>query len=364
MEFLKATSSAIARFFSAIPIDLRLGVTVTGVLISVLFALIVFDVSEIELTAASNLLRYWLFGVALLFLLTICAVFKTLFEGVLAKTYGLLQWILFGSYIGLFITFYSILISVVFSLADIDWVVPVSLWYISFDSALGVHKGLELLIEFVLAHPFLYEVIRFCYAYTANMMAIGFLVLCIFSARLLRSYLLAMFVSLILASVIWIISPAMAPHQLAVFDKTSDSVYAEEIKKQTASVMQFVANNEGTQWEDQVVRYDEYWEDATRNYGYPISSNPSMHIIWGVLLIYFMCRVHYILGCLASLFVFFEAIGTMLFLQHYLLDIPVGIVVGLIAIYISKKLVMYEKEDTNVDTGFWFGSKSKPGVSR
>jgi len=70
----------------------------------------------------------------------------------------------------------------------------------------------------------------------------------------------------------------------------------------------------------------------------PTSTFPSAHVAWGAFLVYYAYRVQRWLVVLALPFAIFSSIGTFLLAQHYFVDLPAGILVAVVAIYIVRRL--------------------------
>lgn len=263
--------------------------------------------------------------------------------------------LVFSCYLGLFLFLDSLLTAVVFSLTDLTWMGQVSLWYLQLDTWLGVYDWMGSVIAFIVGQPLLYAAIDTSYRLTLPAVFVGVGVLVFSSWSLTRQFLIAFFVAQVLCSVVWAALPALAPYQLAITDSFANTEYDAVVTEATSPVLDLHTQFAGTQWAETTDAYASEWEAVTADYGYAISSNPSMHVLWGMLLLVFLWRVHWLFGCAAAIFFIFETIGTMFFLQHYLIDLPMGVLFAFIALYITKKLTPFEERHFADANTFWFG---------
>ena len=74
----------------------------------------------------------------------------------------------------------------------------------------------------------------------------------------------------------------------------------------------------------------------------PVSTMPSMHIAWSVVLVYFFFKVSRWSLVFSVPWFFLSALGTVYLAQHYFVDILAGLPVGILAIAVSRKLVSLE----------------------
>jgi len=265
-----------------------------------------------------------------------------------------LRWVLFGSYLGIFYLLYSQLVTLLFGLPRSQYVAEMSLWYVALDTRLGVYDVLSAWIAFFLAEPWLGTLVSATYSYLVYIVLGGVLLVSFYSARLAREYLLAGFISLIIAVPVWLLFPGIAPYELAVTEAFSTLELDATITEATDPVRSLYDQFAGTRWAKTTAGWAQYWEDETQGLGHAISVNPSMHIIWGVLLTYYLWRATWWWGTLGLAVALLQAIGTMLYLQHYLIDLPVGLIFGGVAIWVARQLAKRECSSQQFREEFWF----------
>jgi len=83
---------------------------------------------------------------------------------------------------------------------------------------------------------------------------------------------------------------------------------------------------------------------------FPTSTMPSGHVVWGIFLVYFSYRVHRRLVLFTVPLVLFSTLGTILFAQHYVVDIFAGIGVGMLSIFIARYFSAKETSYTRQQT--------------
>jgi membrane-associated phospholipid phosphatase len=70
----------------------------------------------------------------------------------------------------------------------------------------------------------------------------------------------------------------------------------------------------------------------------PTSTIPSAHIFWAVLTGYYLFRLKKWLGWITLPVLLASSYGTILLAQHYFMDVPAGIIIGIIAIYLAHEV--------------------------
>ncbi len=76
----------------------------------------------------------------------------------------------------------------------------------------------------------------------------------------------------------------------------------------------------------------------TDNQFFAITTMPSMHIAWALLILFFGVKIYRPMALLLVPYFFLNAIATVYLLQHYAIDIPAGLMVGIISIWIATVL--------------------------
>ena len=344
------------RYASHVPIEMLCGIVVSVVLCAWAgWRLLYSPDTAITLEKTQFIFWYTAAVIGLFGLLTACSVHRVWLCRFPRSMYIAIRCVVFASYIGIFISLYTHLAVQTFSLVSAERVAKVSVWFVQLDISWGVYTWLQPIIEFFLRHSFWYSVVSVAYSST---ILVVFLVVCIlpfFSYKITRQYYMALMISTLLSIPLWLLGPALAPHQLAVTPSLQETSMQAEVTASTQPVLALHQQYEETQWGSDVSALSEYWEGVhTEGFGYAISSNPSMHVIWGVLLTVFLWRAHWALGAAGLIFAVEETIGTLLFLQHYVIDLPVGFFVALLTLWVTKKLYVFERRHMCVDSRFWF----------
>ena len=236
----------------------------------------------------------------------------------------------------------SVLIASAFASVNGGYTIAVSLWYLHLDTQLRVYSFLDYFIELVISVPYLVWVLDLYYSFTVVAVVGTLFMLAFHSAKNAREFVFTLIVAKIVALLFWIVLPAMAPLQLATFESVALYDTVQLIPEQTAVVTDLYAKYQNTYWANVVTGWDTFWKQTyDLGWGFPISSNPSMHIIWGVLMAFYLRKMHWFVGILGVNFLLMEAIGTMLFLQHYSIDLIGGLLAAFLTIYLTKKLFLF-----------------------
>lgn len=151
---------------------------------------------------------------------------------------------------------------------------------------------------------------------------------------LFRQFAAAFFVSTLLSFPGWLLTPALSPQ-----DRFIDNVYQRPISSEIAlaldryhpppAVARFLAD----------VR-----QSKDRELGgiMPTSTMPSAHVAWAVLLVYYGYRALPLLSLITIPLALLSTLGTVLLAQHYVIDIPAGIVVAVFGILIARWIAVLE----------------------
>lgn len=76
----------------------------------------------------------------------------------------------------------------------------------------------------------------------------------------------------------------------------------------------------------------------------PTSTFPSAHVFWSALVSYYAWRAHKWLILFAFPFAVLSSLGTVFFAQHYFVDIPAGILVGVVSVWLARRLANSSKD--------------------
>jgi len=147
----------------------------------------------------------------------------------------------------------------------------------------------------------------------------------------------AFFLTIIIMSLGWIFLPVLSPH-----DRFIDNVYDLEISSQA---QRYVDNYHP---QKEIVSFlGNMRESKARLSVLPTSTLPSAHVAWGILLLYYAYRTHRLFAVAVLPFFLLSTLGTVLFAQHYFVDVPAGITVAVLSIgivrYVAKRQTAYKK---------------------
>jgi len=256
----------------------------------------------------------------------------------------------------LFMAFtYITVVTVVFMLTNIEWVGKISQLYLFLDVKLSIPQLIHDLIITVDSIPWLYSFIEISYRYSIVIVFSLLIFLALFSFRTAREYGLALFMSVVISAPMWLILPAIAPLQLANTDTFSNYSKYSQLQTETEPIRYLYNDLSGTAWYEEVNSWTIFWDESYYSgLGYAVSSNPSMHIIWGILVLVYLRRINIWLTLLGVTFLLADAVGTLFFLQHYSIDLLFGALAAIITLAITKKLLGYENEHMSVDPTLWF----------
>ena len=146
-----------------------------------------------------------------------------------------------------------------------------------------------------------------------------------------RQTVAAFFLGLVILFFGWSMFPAMSPHGRFI-----DNVYNLSIPPALEQQLQPYSPHEKVASFQKGMR-----EDLNDLSVLPTTTMPSAHVAWGVLLVYYSFRISRWLLLFTLPFALLSTLGTVLFAQHYFVDIPAGILVSILSIlaveYLKKR---------------------------
>lgn len=144
--------------------------------------------------------------------------------------------------------------------------------------------------------------------------------------KLFREYAAAFFISLMTMFAVWWMFPALTPRQRFV-----DNVYRLPV---SSSVQPALSSYRP---QKEVVSFLDNVRGEEKDLSvFVVSNMPSAHIAWAALLVYYAYRVAPWLLIGAIPFALFSSYGTLLFAQHYFVDIPSGLLASLLSIMLVR----------------------------
>ncbi len=193
--------------------------------------------------------------------------------------------------------------------------VPLPFWL---NSALGKYDFLDVFLTTFYR--------RFDIALFALLVA-----LFLFEKDLFRKFVVAFFLVAIISIPVWYVFPAISPDEMYyqnIFNthenQFEQAFVADSVKNLSAS---FVGA----------------WSNIKLNY-FAVTTFPSMHVAWGILIAYFAYLLWRPLALGAFLWAAINALSAIYTLQHYGVDIFSGIGVAVVALFLTSLLFKIEKK--------------------
>lgn len=146
----------------------------------------------------------------------------------------------------------------------------------------------------------------------------------------------AFFLGLMIMFIGWMLFPALSPQ-----DRFLDNIYELPVEE---SIEPYMAAYHPQ--EEITVFLEEVRGQKALLQFLPTTTMPSAHVAWALLLVYYSYRAFRWLIVLFLPFAILSSIGTVLFAQHYFVDIPAGIAIGFLSIWVARRLAMW-KEDSS-----------------
>ena len=197
---------------------------------------------------------------------------------------------------------------------------------------LGSYYQVDLLIKMI-------PLLIFGYLFLGSMMGITWVILYFNKKRKLFSeYIVAMTLAVIIALPIWIMYPANSPRHLNnIYNpQRIDQIYS----KVDRDMEEIITNNKLD------YRILNFHEDIgiERDDIIPISTIPSMHVTWALLILYYLYKANKRTIFFTLPWNFFSTVGAVYLGQHYFMDIIISLPVTIIAIWFANVLVRMEKK--------------------
>lgn len=228
----------------------------------------------------------------------------------------------------------SVLAQLVFNIADPVRTAASSVMFTNWDYAIfGTYPWLSL-HSFITAN-WLQKFIFESYLYTTYIMVVLFAVVALKNVFLFRKFLLAYFIVIAMGVPFWIVYPALAP----------DIMYRSNILNVPvkSDLEEKLDNTNFSENSKKALSFlEKFWIDQSKD-SLPITSFPSMHSAWGIIVTVIGIELWAPLAFVLVPWVLAELIGTLLTLQHYAVDTIFGVILGFIALIIAHRLLDFEK---------------------
>jgi membrane-associated phospholipid phosphatase len=153
---------------------------------------------------------------------------------------------------------------------------------------------------------------------------------------LFRKFVLAYFFAFVISVPFWLKFPAIAPDSMY-----RANIFHAEIQPE---IQQAVSGTQFSPFMRSVFdRMEKYWVDREGD-STAITTFPSMHAAWGVVVTVIAIDLYSPLLLLFVPWLILELIGTVYTMQHYAVDVLFGVVVGFFALWFAKKILALEKK--------------------
>ena len=150
--------------------------------------------------------------------------------------------------------------------------------------------------------------------------------------KFLTMYIISISLAVIISLPLWYILPSTSPHNIFV-KKTYAQYSRENIKDPPYNYQLTGLVSDFTQ------KIKEQQKGSP-----PISTIPSMHVVWSIIIAYLTFKLNKRLSLIFIPWAIFSTIGTVYLAQHYFVDIIVSIPIAVISLEIAKKLVRFEEK--------------------
>jgi hypothetical protein len=176
----------------------------------------------------------------------------------------------------------------------------------------------------------------FCYLKLSLAMAVVFVGLCMFQFGRFRQFVLAFLTIGFLAQPIWFALPATTPDEAYRLNRVGVKVPLE-IGLETAAPIAHL-NHDVFNLLEQL----EPFQSVPAGGRFFITSLPSMHVAWGILVVWFGATLDRRLAIVLIAWGLLNAVGAVFTLQHYAVDAVAGGVVTVVAVALVRGLIALE----------------------
>lgn len=146
--------------------------------------------------------------------------------------------------------------------------------------------------------------------------------------KVFSKYVVAFFTSIILMIPLWLLVPVMSPQ-----DRFIDNVYhLEDPPRMAAALKEFAPVPEVETFLSQMRKSKEGLDIM------PTTTFPSSHAAWATIALIFIVETSVLAGSFFAPFLLLSTLGTFYFAQHYLVDTPAGILIGILSAIIAWRL--------------------------
>jgi FAD synthetase len=192
-------------------------------------------------------------------------------------------------------------------------------------------------LEMIPFPSWLIRAVEFSFLNLAAFLVLGAIIIFFKNKKIFSKYVFAFFAGTLIMIPIWLLVPAMSPQ-----DRFIDNV------RQLPDPPAIAANLENFTPVPEVKNF--LTEMRTAKAGLtdlPTTTFPSAHAAWATIAFLLLLEASPIAAALFSPFLLLSTLGTFYLAQHYFVDAPAGIIIGIIAVWLINFLFKkyYEKRD-------------------
>ena len=185
--------------------------------------------------------------------------------------------------------------------------------------------------------PAIETIIFNSYFYLVGITFVAIFSLLFLNKNLFRKFVLSYFLAFIIGLPFWFLLPTLGPNMMFRANQLNINI--------PSNIESAIKEAEISEGSYKVLDHFSDYYYADRNRSVDITSFPSMHSAWGIIITVVMIEA--IGGVVAIFFVpwlVFMLLGTVLTMQHYAIDTVFGILVGFLALWIAKIILQKEKK--------------------
>ncbi len=159
--------------------------------------------------------------------------------------------------------------------------------------------------------------------------------------RVFAEYVVAFFTSIVLMIPLWLLVPVMSPQ-----DRFIDNVYhLKDPPPVAAALKDFTPVPEVESFLIQMRKSKEGLDIM------PTTTFPSSHAAWATIAFISVIEASALAGSVFAPFLLLSAVGTFYFAQHYFVDTPAGILIGIVSMIIAWRLFSVPRDRSPESSG-------------
>jgi hypothetical protein len=171
--------------------------------------------------------------------------------------------------------------------------------------------------------------ILFCYKNMSFFLSGMCVITAIFSTTLFRKFFISTILVLLLGVPLWLFFTAISPEEM----------FRLNILNITPNNKKIITLIDNLKLSPELLNYlkglAKVWSNPKQDQ-FAITAFPSMHTAWGILVAYYGYKLLKVLSFILFPYCILNMIGTIYTLQHYAIDIPLGLLVAIAAIRIAE----------------------------